>query len=87
MSIKPPLPSDFLTGSSKLATRRRVIPNTLKKASQKDLASASSRDSCSHSLEKALARVLISFHESGIFSLGCFYGWLKVYTAAIYCAV
>jgi hypothetical protein len=59
ISIKPPLPSDFLTGSSELAMRRRVIPNILKKASQNDLASASSRDSVSHSFEKALARILI----------------------------
>lgn len=42
--MKPPLPSLFLTGSSKEATRRRVMPKTLKKASQKLLASASSLD-------------------------------------------
>jgi hypothetical protein len=67
------LPSDFLTGSSKLAMRRRVMPNTLKKASQNDLATTSSRDSVYHSFEKALARVLISFHESGMLTLIGFY--------------
>ena len=36
-SIKPNLSPNFLTGASKLATRLRLIPKTLKKPSQKDL--------------------------------------------------
>ena len=43
------------TGSSKLATVRRLMPKTEKKASQKDLASASSRSTPSQSREKAMA--------------------------------
>jgi hypothetical protein len=66
MSIKPPLPSDFLTGSSKLAMRLRVMPNTLKNASQNDLASVSSRLSSCHSLENVVARDYISFQDSAI---------------------
>ncbi len=54
-SIKPHWPEIFLTGSSKLATVRRLIPKTAKNASQKDLASASSRETPAHSLAKATA--------------------------------
>ena len=54
------------TGSSKLATARRFRPNTLKKASQNDFASAVSRVSSAHSREKATARALISFQLSGM---------------------
>ena len=54
------------TGSSKLATARRLRPKTLKKASQKDLASAVSRVSWAQSREKAMARDLISFQLSGM---------------------
>jgi len=43
-----------------------VMPNTLKKASQKLLASASSDDSSAHSFENVRAFVLISFQLSGI---------------------
>ena len=50
----------------KFSTWRRCWPKTWKKASQKDFASASSRVSSRHSLEKAMARCLISFQESGI---------------------
>jgi len=54
------------TGSSKLATVRRWTPKTWQKATQNDLASASSRVSSFHSFAKAMARCLISFHERGI---------------------
>ncbi len=65
-SINPPWPSDFLTGCSKVATRRRGTPNTVKKASQNDFASASSDDSFAHSWENFRARSLISFHDKGM---------------------
>ncbi|HNW11157.1 MAG TPA: hypothetical protein PLK28_05785 [Candidatus Rifleibacterium sp.] len=64
--MKPCFAPSFLTGSSNEATRLRVMPKTLKKPSQKDLASASSDDSVSHSFEKATARLLISFQLKGM---------------------
>lgn len=60
------VPLSFLTGSSKLATVRRLIPKTVKNASQNDFASASSRESLAHSLLNAMALWRISFHEMGI---------------------
>nr|WP_236721386.1 hypothetical protein [Trichormus sp. NMC-1] len=65
-SIKPCLLSAFLTDCSNVATRRREIPKTLKKPSQNDFPSASSEVSYSHSWEKAIARLLISFQLNGI---------------------
>src|SRR5690606_11250159 len=65
-SMNPRLSPSFFTGSSKLATRLRVIPKMLKKPSQKDLASASSLLSFSHSLAKARERLLISFQLRGM---------------------
>lgn len=47
------------------------LPKTLKKSSQKDLASASSLTSFSHSLLNTSARLFISFQLSGIDS-DCF---------------
>jgi len=64
--MKPYFPESFLTGSSKLATVRRLRPKTAKKPSQNDLASASYRDSIAHSREKAMAFWRISFHEMGM---------------------
>ena len=55
------------TGASKEATRRLVMPKTLKKPSQKLLASASSEHSVAHSRLKARERSRISFQESGIY--------------------
>ena len=46
--------------------RRRVIPKTLKNASQKLLASASSDFALSHSLENSTARARISFQLNGM---------------------
>ena len=59
----------LLTGVSKVAMRRRVMPKTLKKASQKDFASASSEDSSFHSREKAVALARISFQDKGMLLL------------------
>ncbi|MCO5124428.1 MAG: hypothetical protein M9915_11885 [Rhizobacter sp.] len=51
---------------SKLATRRRSMPKTWKKAFQKLCASARSEVSADQSLLNAMARDLISFQLSGI---------------------
>ena len=54
-----------LTCFSNMATRRRSMPNTPKKSFQKLCASARSEVSLSHLREKASARDLISFQDSG----------------------
>ncbi len=64
--MNPPSPVARVTGVSKVATRRRCTPKTLKKPSQNDLASASSLDSSAHSLANSKARRLISFSDNGM---------------------
>lgn len=62
----PRVPVGCLTGCSNDASRRRVMPKTLKNPSQKDFASVSSEASVAHSSEKAIARTRISFQEWGM---------------------
>ncbi|MDD5396620.1 MAG: hypothetical protein PHW24_01015 [Candidatus Moranbacteria bacterium] len=64
--MNPLFPPYFFTSNSKFAKRLRVIPKTLKNPSQKDLASASSDFSFSHSLENSIALDFISFQDSDI---------------------
>src|SRR5688500_5144792 len=65
--MKPDLFLSNFTGSSKVASLRRDIPKTLKKASQKLFASACSLVSFSHSLENSKARDFISFQLKAIY--------------------
>src|SRR3972149_9953636 len=64
--MKPYSLSSSLTGSSKEAIRRRVIPKILKNESQKVFASACSRSSSSNSFTNSIERFLISFQLRAI---------------------
>ena len=65
-SMKPHEPESFLTGSSKAARVRRFLPKTSKNSFQKVWRRDFSEVSPFQSRAKAMARCLISFHESGM---------------------